>query len=43
MNLFEYFIMEEFIFPEEGGVTGTRPIDPVTAARRRVEESCARA
>jgi len=24
---FEYYMMEEFIFPEEGGVTGTRPVD----------------
>ncbi len=23
----EYFFMEEFIFPEEGGVTGTRRLD----------------
>jgi len=23
----DYFIQEEFIFPEEGGVTGTRPVD----------------
>ena len=27
MNSFDYYIMEEFIFPEEGGVTGTRPVD----------------
>ena len=27
MNPFEYYIMEEFIFPKEGGVTGTRPVD----------------
>jgi hypothetical protein len=23
----DYFIQEEFIFPEEGGVTGTREVD----------------
>ena len=27
MNSFEYYIMEEFVFAEEGGVTGTRPVD----------------
>ena len=27
MDPFEYYMMEEFIFPEEGGVTGTRPVD----------------
>ena len=27
MNPFEYYIMEEFVFPEEGGAAGTRLID----------------
>jgi ribosomal protein S27AE len=26
MDLWDYFFMEEFIFPEQGGVTGTRSI-----------------
>ena len=26
MDPFDYFFMEEFIFPEEGGVTGTRRV-----------------
>ena len=26
MDPFDYFFMEEFIFPEQGGVTGTRQV-----------------
>jgi DNA-directed RNA polymerase subunit RPC12/RpoP len=26
MDPMDYFFMEEFIFPEQGGVTGTRPV-----------------
>jgi len=27
MEIDDYFFMEEFIFPEEGGVTGTRSVN----------------
>ena len=27
MDPFQYYLLEEFIFPEEGGITGTRRVD----------------